>query len=93
MARKISAKLILELRESGLSANQIAKTWHISKHSVSEVFKIAKERGFQFRDIQFMEPDEVYRLIYPDKHLNETIYVAPDYESIHKSLGKPGVTL
>ena len=35
MARKICAKLILELRESGLSVNQIAQTRHISKHSVS----------------------------------------------------------
>jgi hypothetical protein len=74
MARKICAKLILELRESGLSVNQIAQTRHISKHSVSDVFRIAQEQGIRFRDIQFMEPDEVYRLIYPDKHVNETMY-------------------
>ena len=73
MARKICAKLILELRESGLSVNQIAQTRHISKHSVSDVFRIAQEQGIRFRDIQFMEPDEVYRLIYPDKHVNETM--------------------
>ena len=34
MARKISVKLILELRNSGLSVNQIANSRHISKHSV-----------------------------------------------------------
>ena len=93
MARKICAKLILELRESGLSVNQIAQTRHISKHSVSDVFRIAQEQGIRFRDIQFMEPDEVYRLIYPDKHVNETMYAAPDYENVHKSLGGTGVTL
>lgn len=93
MARKICAKLILELRESGLSVNQIAQTRHISKHSVSDVFRIAQEQGIRFRDIQFMEPDEVYRLIYPDKHVNETMYAVPDYENVHKSLGGTGVTL
>ena len=43
MARKISVKLILELRNSGLSVNQIANSRHISKHSVSDVFRIANE--------------------------------------------------
>ena len=93
MARKICVKLILELRESGLSVNQIAKTRHISKHSVSDVFRIAKEQGIRFRDIQFLEPDEVYRLVYPDRHINETIYATPDYENVHKELGRTGVTL
>ena len=93
MARKICVKLILELRESGLSVNQIAKTRHISKHSVSDVFRIAKEQGIRFQDIQFLEPDEVYRLVYPDRHINETIYAIPDYEKVHTELGRTGVTL
>ncbi len=74
MARKICVKLILELRESGLSVNQIASSRHISKHSVSDVFRIAKEKDIRFKDIQFLDPDEVYRLVYPDKHVNETMY-------------------
>ena len=73
--------------------NQIAKTRHISKHSVSDVFRIAKEQGIRFQDIQFLEPDEVYRLVYPDRHINETIYAIPDYEKVHKELGRTGVTL
>ena len=88
MARKICVKLILELRESGLYVNQIASSRHISKHSVSDVFRIAKEKDIRFKDIQFLDPDEVYRLIYPDKHVNETMYALPDYESIHKALSR-----
>lgn len=88
MARKISVKLILEFRNSGLSVNQIANSRHISKHSVSDVFRIANEK-----EIQFMEADEVYRLVYPEKHANETAFVLPDYEKVHKSLGRTGVTL
>lgn len=93
MARKISVKLILELRNSGLSVNQIANSRHISKHSVSDVFRIANEKEIQFKDIQFMEADEVYRLVYPEKHANETAFALPDYEKVHKSLGRTGVTL
>lgn len=45
MANKINAKLILELKASGLSRNQIAATRHMSKHSVSDVVNIAKEKA------------------------------------------------
>ena len=55
MARKICVKLILELRKSGLSVNQIASSRHISKHSVSDVFRIAKEKDIRFKDIQFLD--------------------------------------
>ena len=44
MANKINVKLILELKASGLSRNQIAATRHMSKHSVSDVINIAKEK-------------------------------------------------
>jgi len=37
--------------------------------------------------------NEVYRIIYPDKHQEEVMFEAPDYEYIHKELKKPGVTL
>ena len=45
MARKINVKLIMELRDAGLSRSTIASTRHISRHSVSEVFNIADEKG------------------------------------------------
>ena len=43
MARKIQVKLIMQLRAAGLSQSEIARTHHMSKSSVSEVFLIAKE--------------------------------------------------
>lgn len=42
MARTINVKLILELRHSDMSMNDIAEGNHISKHSVSEVCRIAQ---------------------------------------------------
>ena len=43
MARKIKVKLILQLKDAGISQNSIAKTYRISRHSVSEVFAIADD--------------------------------------------------
>ena len=50
MARKIRAKLIMELREQGLSRRKIAKTRHMSMESVCDVFDIASDRGISWDD-------------------------------------------
>ena len=42
---KIHVKLILQLRDAGMSRQEIASTRHISRNSVSEVFRIADEKG------------------------------------------------
>ena len=93
MARKINVKLIMELRDAGLSRSTIASTRHISRHSVSEVFNIADEKGIRYDDVRSFEESEVYRLFYPEKFANETMYGDPDYEHVHQELKHVGVTL
>lgn len=93
MARKINVKLIMELRDAGLSRSSIASTRHISRHSVSDVFNIADERGIRYADIRSLEETEIYRLFYPEKHASETMYGDPDYDHVHQELKKVGVTL
>ena len=93
MARKIKVKLILELRDAKLSRNVIASTRHISRHSVSDVFAIADEKGISYSDVRHLDEAEVYRLFYPEKHAVETMYELPDYEYVHQELKKVGVTL
>ena len=93
MARKINVKLIMQLRDAGLSRRTIASTRHISRHSVSDVFNIADEKEIHYSDIRDLEETEVYRLFYPEKHANETMYGDPDYEHVHQELKKVGVTL
>ena len=44
---KIHVKLILQLRDAGMSRQAIASTRHISRNSVSEVFRIADEKECQ----------------------------------------------
>lgn len=93
MARKIDVKLIMQLRDAKLSISSIASTRHISRHSVSDVFKIADQMGICYSDISSLEDNEVYHLFYPEKYANETMYGDPDYDHVHQELKKVGVTL
>ena len=93
MARKINVKLILELRDAGMSRSSIASTRKFSRNSVSDVFNIADEKRITFDDVRNMSDEEAYRLFYPDKYVNEIMYADPDYEYVHKELSKVGVTL
>lgn len=93
MANKIKVKLILELRASGMSRNSLADTRHMSRNSVSDVFHIADKMSISFDNVKDMDEEDVYRMFYPDKHAEETLYKNPDYEYVHKELKKVGVTL
>ena len=54
MARKIDVKLIMQLRDAKLSISSIATTRHMSRHSVSDVFNIANEKGIRYMVIQLI---------------------------------------
>jgi transposase len=93
MARRINVKLILELREAGMSRNMIAATRHISKLSVSDVIHKADGMPVSYRDVKDKSDDEVYGMFYPDKHRFEKLYEDPDYGHVHSELKRTGVTL
>lgn len=65
MANKINDKLILELKASGLSRNQIAATRHMPKHFVSDVINIPKDKDIIYEKIKYLSEDNVYRMIFP----------------------------
>lgn len=48
MASRIKIRLILELNASGMSQNDIARTRHISRSSISTVMRIAKEKDITY---------------------------------------------
>ena len=93
MARKIQVKLVMQLRHSGLSRSEIARTHHMSKKSVCEVFSIAEDRKISYDDLSDKTNEECYRMFYPDRHQEETVYEAPDYAYVHGELPKTGVSL
>lgn len=92
MANKINAKLILELKASGLSRNQIATTRHMSKHSVSDVINIAREKDITYEKVNYLSEDKVCRMIFPDKFTVENLCEQPDHEYVHQELKRVGVT-
>ncbi len=93
MANKIRVKLILELSSAGMSQNLIAYTRHMSRSSVSDVINLAREKSIIYEDIKDKDEEEVYRMFYPDKHAEETMYKNPDYDYVHSELKKVGVNL
>ena len=93
MANRINVKLILELISGGMSQNEIARSRHMSRSSVSSTVNIAKEKDITYEDIKEMNDDVLYRMFYPEKMLTEDIYELPDYEYVHKELKRVGVTL
>lgn len=93
MSRKIQVRLIMQLRAAGLSQSEIARTHHMSKTSVSEVFRIAQERQISFSVLENLSNEECYRLFFPDKEQPETTYAQPDYAAVHRELPRTGVTL
>lgn len=55
MARGIRAREVLRLRSvNGLLQNAIARTAHVSKHSVQDVLEAARERGVSWKDVEGM---------------------------------------
>lgn len=55
MARGIRAREVLRLRPvNGLSQNAIARTAHVSRHSVQDVLEAARERGVFWEDVEGM---------------------------------------
>jgi transposase len=93
MPNRINVKLVLELRDAGLSRNMIAATRHIGKDSVSDVLHRADELAIIFADVKDKDNDEIYKMFYPDKQPPEGIYKDPDYLYVHDELKKVGVTL
>lgn len=93
MSRKIPVKMILMLKDQGISRSSISRTRNVSRNSVSEVFNIADEKKVHYSDVADMNDDDVYRMFYPERHAEETMFAPPDYEYIHDELKKPGVTL
>lgn len=92
MVRKIKAKLVLQLRNEGLSLRQI-ETQGVSQHSVIKVERAAAREGLSREIAAAMSDAEVYERLFPDSGLRESVYEQPDWPRLHGELAKVGVTL
>lgn len=92
MVRKINASLVLRLRAEGLSFAQI-EAQGVSRHSVIKVERAATREGLTWETAVGMSEAEVYERLFPGVGVRESAYVQPDWDQIHRELGKVGVTL
>lgn len=94
MARRIRAREVLRLRSvNGLSQNAIARTAHVSKHSVQDVLEAARERGVSWEDVEGMSEEAAYALLFPGRGDAGPVHADPDWARVHRELARTGVTL
>lgn len=93
MARKINAKLVLELLGKGMSAREIRRTRHIAPQSVAKVRAAAEAAGVGWEDVATMDEGDVHRLLFPESAKAEEAFIEPDYDYVHTELQRTGVTM
>lgn len=67
MIEKIRAKLVLQLRAEGLSAQAIATSQAISRKSVTVVLEAADAAGLSWDDVKDRAGSDVYALVFPGR--------------------------
>lgn len=92
MPRKISVKPILELRAKGISMRKSENLLHISRHTISNVYKEADSKSVYWEDIKDFDEDKVFDMLFPPKEPTSP-FEEVDYHYVHSELKKTGVTL
>ena len=93
MARRIRAREVLRLRSvNGLSQNAIARTAHVSKHSVQDVLEAARERGVSWEDVEGMSEEAAYALLFPGRGDAGPVHADPDWARVHRELARTDVS-
>ncbi|MBR0405269.1 MAG: transposase [Eggerthellaceae bacterium] len=93
MAKHSNAKLIIELSAKNMSRREIARTRHISAHTVKEVLDRASESGVGRDDVSLMGDDEIAAMLFTEEKEAADAVARPDYGYVHGELRKAGVTL
>jgi hypothetical protein len=65
MVREIKAKLVLQLRNQGLSGRAISSAQGMSRHSIQAVLDAADRAGLGWDDVVEMPEGEVYSALFP----------------------------
>ncbi|MCZ2404461.1 IS21 family transposase [Paenarthrobacter sp. Z7-10] len=93
MVRKIKAKLVLQLRNQGLSGRAIESAHGISRHSIQAVLDAAELTGLGWDDAAELPEAEVYAALFPGRGVRESVFAQPDWARVHTELARVGVTL
>jgi len=93
MVRKIKAKLVLQLRNQGLSGRAIASAQGIARNSVQAVIDTADRLGLGWDEVEEMSEADVYGVLFPGRGVHESVFAQPDWPRVHTELARVGVTL
>ncbi len=85
-------KKILEKRFKGDSQRSIASSLHVSRNTVSKVFKAAVKSELTWVQFQRMDVAQINKLLFPDEEYIP-VQVLPDFDYVHKELLKPGTSI
>jgi transposase len=85
-------KEILRLLSLGFNRSQIAESMGITRPTVIKVLQRASEIGMSFDSIGTMTDKELSNVLFPPDG-SKISYKMPDYDYVHKEMGKSGVTL
>lgn len=86
-------KQILRLRAEGVSQRGIADVLGCSRNTVAAVFTAATAAGVEYIDVVDVPAEEVRALLLPAPAAPGSDRAAPDFEHVHRELGRPSVTL
>jgi transposase len=89
----VDYKQILRLRAEGVSQRGIADVLGCSRNTVAAVFAAASSVGVGFGEVADLAADEVRRLLLGEPVRPDSDRVTPDFEHVHRELGRPSVTL
>ena len=88
MVRKIRAKLVLQLRNQGLSGRAISLAQGMSRHSIQAVIDAADQLGLGWEDVAEKSEGEVYLTLFPGRGVRESVFAQPDWVQVHRELAR-----
>lgn len=92
MPKKVSVKPILELRAAGISMRKIETLMHVSRHTISAIYKAADAYSISWDNVKDFDEDKIYEMLFPPTP-KTSIFEEVDYDYIHSELKKTGVKL
>lgn len=89
----VDYKQILRLRAEGVSQRGIADVVGCSRNTVAAVFAAANASEIGFEDVAELTVDQVRQRLLPAPAKPDSDRAMPDFEYVHRELGRPSVTL
>ena len=89
----VDYKRILRLKAEDTSQRGIAAALRCSRNTVAAVLTAAANEGLGYEQVTALDNSEIRHLLFPELEDKVSAYMQPDFEWVHKELGRTGVTL